>query len=232
EDGRAGPSRLVRRHRVRHRHLRRAEPRPRPLGCGRTGPGRPGDARPVHVGRLRHRPGRGLVPPHRTGGPAGRARDRGAVPRLGGRPGGPPHRYRHRAGCPLRHGGRRVPAAGVERVRGGHGRGVGAVDRADAVRVRARDVGPALDARYPAAAVADVWRRVLGRSSTAEELAKGRDLSTARHREVWTALYDTAGCERLAAGLSDALYALTVSAESWEAFPDTLPTLQALHERG
>jgi len=82
------------------------------------------------------------------------------------------------------------------------------------------------------AAVADVWRRVLGRSSTAEELAKGRDLSTARHREVWTALYDTAGCERLAAGLSDALYALTVSAESWEAFPDTLPTLQALHERG
>ena len=80
--------------------------------------------------------------------------------------------------------------------------------------------------------VAHVWRRVLDRSSTAEELAKGRDLSNARHREVWTALYDAAGCERLAPGLSEELYALTVSAESWEAFPDTLPTLEALHDRG
>ncbi|MEV1287407.1 HAD-IA family hydrolase [Micromonospora sp. NPDC049679] len=80
--------------------------------------------------------------------------------------------------------------------------------------------------------VALVWRRVLERSSTAEELAKGRDLSNARHREVWTALYDTAGCERLAPGLSEELYGLTVSAESWEAFPDTVPTLKALRERG
>lgn len=77
-----------------------------------------------------------------------------------------------------------------------------------------------------------VWRRVLDRSSTAEELAKGRDLSNTRHREVWMALYDAAGCERLAPGLSEELYALTVSAESWEAFPDTLPTLKAVRERG
>ena len=80
--------------------------------------------------------------------------------------------------------------------------------------------------------VAQVWQRVLDRSSTAEELAKGRDLSTVRHREVWTALYDAAGCERLAPGLSAELYALTVSAGSWEAFPDTLPTLTAVRERG
>jgi HAD superfamily hydrolase (TIGR01509 family) len=80
--------------------------------------------------------------------------------------------------------------------------------------------------------VARVWRRVLERSSTAEELAKGRDLSNARHREVWTALYEAAGCERLAPGLSGELYALTVSAESWDAFPDTLPTLKGLRERG
>jgi HAD superfamily hydrolase (TIGR01509 family) len=79
---------------------------------------------------------------------------------------------------------------------------------------------------------AHVWRQVLDHSSTAEELAKGRDLSNARHREVWTALYDAAGCERLAPGLSEELYALTVSPESWEAFPDTVPTLKALHERG
>lgn len=80
--------------------------------------------------------------------------------------------------------------------------------------------------------VAHVWQRVLDRSSTPEELAKGRDLSNARHREVWTALYDAAGCERLAPGLSEELYALTVSAESWEAFPDTLPTLKAVRDRG
>jgi len=77
-----------------------------------------------------------------------------------------------------------------------------------------------------------VWGRVLDRSSTAEELAKGRDLSNTRHREVWMALYNAAGCERLAPGLSEELYALTVSAESWEAFPDTLPTLKAVRERG
>jgi HAD superfamily hydrolase (TIGR01509 family) len=80
--------------------------------------------------------------------------------------------------------------------------------------------------------VAHVWRRVLDRSSTAEEMAKGRDLSNARHREVWTALYDAAGCDRLAPGLSEELYALTVSAESWEAFPDTVATVKALRERG
>jgi len=82
------------------------------------------------------------------------------------------------------------------------------------------------------AGVQRVWRRVLDRSGTAEELAKGRDLSKDRHREVWTDLYRSAGCEDLAPGLSGALYELTVSAESWEAFPDTLPTLKALRDRG
>jgi HAD superfamily hydrolase (TIGR01509 family) len=80
--------------------------------------------------------------------------------------------------------------------------------------------------------VAGAWQRVLDRSSTADELAKGRDLSNARHREVWVALYQAAGCERLAPGLSEKLYELTVCAESWEAFPDTLPTLRALRDRG
>ncbi|MGH3465171.1 MAG: HAD family hydrolase [Kribbellaceae bacterium] len=81
------------------------------------------------------------------------------------------------------------------------------------------------------AEAAEVWRRVLDRASTAEELAKGRDLSVDRHREVWTLLYADAGCERLAPGLSEELYTLTVSPESWEAFPDTLPTLRALRDR-
>ncbi|MFI5956265.1 HAD family hydrolase [Cryptosporangium sp. NPDC051539] len=80
--------------------------------------------------------------------------------------------------------------------------------------------------------VADVWKRVLDTSSTAEEMAKGRDLSTGQHHDVWTALYTAAGCENLAPGLSERLYALTVDAASWEAFEDTVPTLRALSERG
>jgi HAD superfamily hydrolase (TIGR01509 family) len=80
--------------------------------------------------------------------------------------------------------------------------------------------------------VADVWKRVLDHSSTAEEMAKGRDLSTEKHHDVWTALYTSAGCEQLAPGLSEELYALTVDASSWEAFPDTVPTLRTLRERG
>jgi HAD superfamily hydrolase (TIGR01493 family) len=94
------------------------------------------------------------------------------------------------------------------------------------------DAAAGLGASLDPARVSRVWQRVLGRSSTAEELAKGRDLSTARHRQVWTALYREAGCEQLTAGLSEALYGLTVSADSWEAFPDTVPTLRAVRDRG
>jgi HAD superfamily hydrolase (TIGR01509 family) len=76
------------------------------------------------------------------------------------------------------------------------------------------------------------WQRVLAQASTPAELAKGRDLSPARHREVWTALYVEAGCDRLVPGLSEALYAQTVDVRSWEAFSDTLPTLRALRDLG
>jgi HAD superfamily hydrolase (TIGR01509 family) len=79
---------------------------------------------------------------------------------------------------------------------------------------------------------ARVWQRIVERSGTADELAKGRDLSNDRHREVWTALYAAAGCERLVPGLSEQVYALTVCADSWEAFPDTIATLAALRARG
>ncbi len=77
-----------------------------------------------------------------------------------------------------------------------------------------------------------VWRRVLDRAGTAEELAKGRDLSAARHREVWTALYTAAGCEQVVPGLSAALYARTVDAGSWEGFSDSVPVLREVHRRG
>lgn len=80
--------------------------------------------------------------------------------------------------------------------------------------------------------LAAVWQHVLDHAGTAGELAKGRDLSPDRHRAVWTALYTAAGCERLAPGLSSALYARTVAAASWEAFPDTAATLAAVRSAG
>lgn len=81
-------------------------------------------------------------------------------------------------------------------------------------------------------AARQVWQQVLARAGTPEELAKGRDLSPERHRAVWTELYASCGADRLGSGLSDALYDLTVSPQSWEAFPDALGTLHALRERG
>jgi FMN phosphatase YigB (HAD superfamily) len=89
-----------------------------------------------------------------------------------------------------------------------------------------------LDVAVPPAAAAEVWGRVLAGAGTPEELARGRDLSPERHRAVWTELYVRSGAEDLAAGLSDALYGLTVDPGSWEAFPDTAATLHGLRERG
>ena len=92
----------------------------------------------------------------------------------------------------------------------------------------ADDLGVPVDAT----AAAQVWRRVLAGAGTPAELAKGRDLSPERHRAVWTDLYARSGADDLAAGLSDALYSLTVDPGSWEAFPDTAATLHALRRRG
>lgn len=95
-----------------------------------------------------------------------------------------------------------------------------------------REAAAGLGAGPGPADLAAAWQHVLDRAGTAEELAKGRDLSPDRHRAVWTALYTAAGCERLAPGLSAALYARTVAAESWEAFPDTEATLAAVRSAG
>jgi HAD superfamily hydrolase (TIGR01493 family) len=89
-----------------------------------------------------------------------------------------------------------------------------------------------LGIRVEAEAAAAVWRRVLAGAGTPEELAKGRDLSLSRHRDVWTELYVRSGADDLAPGLGDALYALTVDPGSWEAFPDAAATLRGLRERG
>jgi len=92
----------------------------------------------------------------------------------------------------------------------------------------ARTLGVDVD---PQAAVA-VWSRVLAEASGPEELAKGRDLSLDRHREVWTELYRRCGADELAPNLASAVYDATVRADAWTAFPDALGVLQALDRAG
>jgi putative hydrolase of the HAD superfamily len=102
------------------------------------------------------------------------------------------------------------------------GRGDGpAILRAEA-RKLGREVDDA-DARR-------VWQEIQVKARTAEEIAKGRDLSEAAHRECWTALYSAA--DVIVAGLGDVLYEREISAEAWLPFPDTRPVVEALRAAG
>jgi len=96
------------------------------------------------------------------------------------------------------------------------------------VRMAAERLGKPADPK----AASRVWEKVLATAGTPDELAKGRDLGEARHRQVWTSLYAAAGAERLAEGLSGALYDLTVDPTSWEPCPGAADVLQALRRAG
>ncbi|MDQ1465828.1 MAG: hypothetical protein QOH10_243 [Actinomycetota bacterium] len=75
-----------------------------------------------------------------------------------------------------------------------------------------------------------VWCGIQEKARTADEIAKGRDLSERAHRECWTALYSAA--DVIAPGLGDVLYAREISADAWQPFPDTLPVVEALSAAG
>jgi HAD superfamily hydrolase (TIGR01509 family) len=96
------------------------------------------------------------------------------------------------------------------------------------VRMAAEGLGVSAEAE----AASRVWDQVLAAAGTPAELAKGRDLDVARHRQVWMSLYAAAGAERLADGLSGALYDLTVDPTSWELCPDAAEVLRALRLAG
>jgi putative hydrolase of the HAD superfamily len=72
-----------------------------------------------------------------------------------------------------------------------------------------------------------VWADIQVRARTPEEIAKGRDLSPAAHREAWTALY--AAAEVFADGVGRALYEREIDPERWVPFTDSASTLLALH---
>ncbi len=75
-----------------------------------------------------------------------------------------------------------------------------------------------------------LWDELWSAGKTPEETAKGRDLSPAAHRRVWTELFGRA--DRVAPGLSRALYDRVMNPASWVPYADTEPTLRALRERG
>ncbi len=75
-----------------------------------------------------------------------------------------------------------------------------------------------------------IWRDIQDRARTAEEIAKGRDLSEAAHRACWTALY--AAADVVVPGLGDRLYEREISTDAWTPFPDTAPVVAALRAAG
>jgi HAD superfamily hydrolase (TIGR01509 family) len=90
----------------------------------------------------------------------------------------------------------------------------------------ARAAGVALDARE----AGRVWDELWNAGKTAEEHAKGRDLSREAHRRVWTELFSRAN-DRVP-GIDRVLYERVMDPAGWVPYPDTEPTLRALRERG
>jgi FMN phosphatase YigB (HAD superfamily) len=74
------------------------------------------------------------------------------------------------------------------------------------------------------------WDAIQAAARMPDELAKGRDLDPATHREAWTALYRPA--DRIAPGLAEMLYEREADTGSWVPFADTLPALEALSAAG
>lgn len=99
-------------------------------------------------------------------------------------------------------------------------------DGAEAIVDEARRLG----AEVERARAEQLWDEIQERGRTAEELAKGRDLSPQAHRECWTALYSIA--DVVAAGIGEALYEREIAPTGWTPVPDAEPTLRALRDKG
>ncbi len=75
-----------------------------------------------------------------------------------------------------------------------------------------------------------LWDALWEAGKAPEELAKGRDLTAAAHREVWTALFERA--HAAVPGIATTLYERVMDPLAWIPYPDTAPTLRALRARG
>ncbi len=90
----------------------------------------------------------------------------------------------------------------------------------------AREQGVRLERGVAERLWSDVWER----SKSAEEHAKGRDLSPRAHRDVWLELFRS--LESVVPGVATALYERVMDAGVWMPYADTAPTLRALRGRG
>ncbi len=75
----------------------------------------------------------------------------------------------------------------------------------------------------------DLWERARVASRSAEELAKGRDLSLAVHRQCWQSLWTE--LEQRCPGISDPLYAFEIGPQGWSPYSDTRAFLYGLQDR-
>jgi HAD superfamily hydrolase (TIGR01509 family) len=75
-----------------------------------------------------------------------------------------------------------------------------------------------------------IWNDLWDAGKTAEEHAKGRDLSREAHRRVWMDLFSRANAE--VPGIDQLLYDRVMDPAGWIPYPDTERTLRALRGRG
>jgi len=76
----------------------------------------------------------------------------------------------------------------------------------------------------------ELWADIQARARTAEELAKGRDLSPELHRDCWIGLYGAA--DVITPGMAEVLYEYEIAPEGWMKLPGTDPVLKALRDKG
>jgi FMN phosphatase YigB (HAD superfamily) len=87
-----------------------------------------------------------------------------------------------------------------------------------------------LGAEVSEADAAGLWDAIQTAARTPAELARGRDLSAARHREAWTDLYGPANA--IAPGMAEILYEREIDPASWVPFTDTGWALESLRGAG
>ena len=99
----------------------------------------------------------------------------------------------------------------------------------DAVRVIVEEA-EARGTRVDEATARALWAEIWEMGKHPVELSKGRDLSAAAHREVWTALFERANA--LVPDVAPVLYGRVMEPWRWLPYADSEPTLRALKERG
>lgn len=99
-------------------------------------------------------------------------------------------------------------------------------DAGSVIVAAAKERGISVDAEHARALWDELWEA----GKMPEELAKGRDLSAAAHREIWTGLFERA--DSAVPGIATTLYERVMDPRAWIPYPDTAPTLRALHARG